>query len=69
MTLTHCIGCSQHFDGKPGALFCPFCLAPQKPSDRAYEHVPCATCGRSFQRIDFRCAAHLLLCDNPVMEG
>jgi hypothetical protein len=30
-----------------------------------YEHVKCATCGATYQRIDFRSALHAIPCTNP----
>jgi hypothetical protein len=33
-----------------------------------YAYVKCATCGKTWQRIDFKCAAHTYSCDNPVIK-
>lgn len=33
----------------------------------SYDFVTCATCGKRWQVIDFRCSAHLLVCSNPQM--
>lgn len=35
--------------------------------DPAYDRHVCSSCGSVYQRIDFRCAAHLLMCKNPVV--
>jgi hypothetical protein len=33
--------------------------------DPRYEYVRCIRCGLRWQRIDFRCALHLLRCPDP----
>jgi len=41
-------------------------VGPRDVSDKQYEHVRCATCGYTYQRIDFRSAFHsAFLCPNP----
>jgi hypothetical protein len=36
--------------------------------DPRYKHVTCPLCGQSYQRMDYRCAAHELTCGHPIPE-
>lgn len=34
-----------------------------------YERVTCLACGQAFQRIDFGCSLHLLMCATPTLPA